>query len=235
MKRFWSGISVAACLIISLAQNWSHAAESGKSTTFVGRVDGDAKSLRRIAIVVQDNQFIAYVCSKDAEFNKTYSRWIKGSVENGKLNASAEGVSVQGELNDGRFSGTVAGKDAKALNFRAAAIVRSPVAGLYRATDTVKDSEFVVGWIVDGLHNVVGSCKNKKTGAQQVLQPAKPLPTPPAQQPTPEEAAAQETAADEVLVVQVDQEAEAQVQAQKVKSVAQVPAGKKVPLAKKKK
>ena len=80
-----------------------------------------------------------------------------------------------------------------------------------------------------GLHNVVGSCRNKKTGAQQVLQPAAPLPPPPAQQPTPEEAAQQQQVADEVLVVQVDEEAEAQVQAQKVKSVAQVPSGKKVP------
>lgn len=232
MKRLWTIV----CFGFLFAQmGGSLAAQPAKSTTFVGPVDGDAKSLRRIAIVVQDNQFVAYVCSKDEEFNKGYSRWLKGSVKDGKIAATEEGLTVQGELQDGRFNGTVTGKDAKPLGFRAAAIVRSPVAGLYRATDKVKDAEFVVGWIVDGLHNVVGSCRNKKTGAQQVLQPAAPLPPPPAQQPTPEEAADQQQVADEVLVVQVDEEADAQVQAQKVKSVAQVPAGKKVPLSRKKK
>ena len=228
-------ILFAAACFGCLSDTAPCAAQSAKSTTYVGPIDGDAKAVRRMAIVVQGNEFVAYACSTDEAFNKTYAVWFKGTTKDGRIQSTLNDVTLDATLKETRFSGTLTAKGTDLLTFRAAAIVRSPIAGLYRATDTVKDSEFIVGWIVDGAHNVVGSCQNKKSGAQQVLKPAKPLPPPPVQQPAPEEVQQQEQVADEVLVVQVDEEAEQQVQAQKVKSVAQVPNGKKVPLPKKKK
>lgn len=230
-----SGLGILSQGIDIHAQDPPLVVAASQTVTYVGPVDGDAKNTRRIAIVVEGDQFIAYSCSSDANFNKVYAIWFKGSAKDGRIRATQDNVELEGSLVGTRYTGTLTAKNAAPLSFKAAAIVRSPIAGLYRATDTVKDADFVIGWIVDGNHNVVGSCRNKKTGNQAVLKPKKPLPPPPVEQPAPEEVAKQEQVADEVLIVQADEEAEQQVQAQKVRSVTQVTPGKKVPLPKKKK
>ncbi|HQR09492.1 MAG TPA: hypothetical protein PLN21_21900 [Gemmatales bacterium] len=141
--------------------------------TYVGLIK-NAPGGARVALVTTGDAFVAYACSNDKEFNGQYSRWFKGTMEKGKLKASADGVTMEGKVEDGLFIGTLACEDKKALTFNAWKTSDKGYAGLYRAEDDVDDDHYVVGWIVDPALEIVGAVKKQgqKPGVAVQSQPA---------------------------------------------------------------
>src|SRR5262249_61205106 len=57
--------------------------------TFIGPLEGAPRSAR-IGVVTDGAEFVAYICSQDADFNQNFSKWLKGPVGDGsRLSAEA--------------------------------------------------------------------------------------------------------------------------------------------------
>jgi len=147
-------------------------AAAAPARTFVGEMKGAPESAR-IAVVMDGDKFVAYVCSGDQSFNDTFSRWFRGNVKGGNLSAKTDCEAVlSATLKGDAVSGSIT-KEGKKHEFTAAAVAGDSNAGLFRAGDTFDDNDFVVGWIVDEKENVVGT-GGVKGGKVQTLAPPKP-------------------------------------------------------------
>lgn len=173
----------------------------------------------RIAVVVEGDTFLAYACGKTDEFNQAHSAWFKGSVKDGRLEATVGGKTFAAAVEKGTVRGSLV-TDGKEKEFTAKPVPAAAIAGLYRATREVDGDPLVFGWIVDAKHQVAGGCQGKKQ-KPFALQPKAPLP-PPAETPPPE----QKQQAEELIVQQVDADPGVAVQGEKVTSAVNPPAGK---------
>lgn len=139
--------------------------------TFVGDIKGAPESAR-VAVVIDGDKFVAYVCSGDQAFNDTYSRWFRGTVAGGKLAAKSPcGAEFAAELAGDAVTGTLK-KDATTHAFTATAVQAGGNAGLFRAGEAFGDDDYVIGWIVDEKEAVVGT-GGKVGGKVQTLQAPK--------------------------------------------------------------
>ena len=121
--------------------------------TYIGTIEGAPESAR-IAIVVEGNKCIGYVCSGDDAFNQDHSRWFRGDVKNGKFSINVNELQVSGSVTSDSVQGTLKKKDAHA--FTAKRVDADGDSGLLRASAEVGDDAYVAGWIVDGDH-IVGT------------------------------------------------------------------------------
>lgn len=220
-----SPLRTAAALAALLA---CHAAAPA-ADTYIGVLPGEPAG--RVAVVVEGKTFLAYACGKTDEFNQANSAWFKGTIENGRIDAAADGKSLKASLDGGVIRGSVSGDGDHDREFTAKPVPRTAVAGLYRATREINGDALVLGWIVDAKHQVVGGCRGSKS-KPIALQPAKPLPPPPPVPAEPPPAVQQQ--AEELLVQQFEEEPDVAVQGEKVTSVSKPPAGKVVAAGKKK-
>lgn len=146
--------------------------EAAVASTFIGELKGAPESAR-VAVVVEGDKFVAYVCSGDQTFNDTFSRWFRGPVKDGKLSARTDCEAVLKATAKGDVvSGSIT-KEGKTHEFTATRTAGDSNAGLFRAGDTFADTDFVVGWIIDEKENVVGT-GGVKGGKVQTLNPPKP-------------------------------------------------------------
>jgi hypothetical protein len=146
--------------------------EAVVASTFIGELKGAPESAR-IAVVLDGDKFVAYVCSGDQSFNDTFSRWFRGAVKDGGLSAKTDCEAVLKATAKGDVvSGSIT-KEGKTHEFTATKTAGDSNAGLFRAGDTFSDTDFVVGWIIDEKENVVGT-GGVKGGKVQTLNPPKP-------------------------------------------------------------
>jgi hypothetical protein len=201
------------------------AAAQPTATTFVGTLPAEPPA--RVAIVVEGDAFLAYACGQTDDFNRAASAWFKGTIQKGRIEATEGGKRLSAALADGTIRGSITA-EGKEREFTAKPVPATAIAGLYRATKEAKGDTFVMGWIVDAKHQVVGGCQSKKQ-RPVALKPVKPLPPPPppAQEPPPED----KQQAEESLIGQVELEPGASLtslQGEKVTSAVNPPAGKVV-------
>lgn len=226
MTYFARTLAVLGSLVALVAFGDSASAQPTKAapgaTTFIGVLPAEPPA--RVAIVIEGDKFLAYVCGQTDDFNRAASAWFRGTIQNGLIEAKVDGKILSATLADNTIRGSVAiaGRDRE---FTAKSVSPNAVAGLYRAAREVNGDTVVMGWIVDAKHQVVGGCHSKK---QQpiALKPAKPLPPPPppAEVPPPE----QKQQTEELLIGQVEEEPGVAVQGEKVTSATNPPTGKVV-------
>jgi pyruvate/2-oxoglutarate dehydrogenase complex dihydrolipoamide acyltransferase (E2) component len=153
----------------------SFGADDVKSQTFVGRLpvaDGQA----RVAVVLTGQEFVAYACGNRTAFAKDYQRWWKGTLADGAAHAEIGGVKLELVRTTDGLAGELRGADGAALAFSASLAPRGTLAGLYRGEQTVGGQDYVLGWIVDAKHQVVGGCSCKGSGAKKPLAAVRRLP-----------------------------------------------------------
>lgn len=165
---------VAPCLLVAQPPSDTtekHAETTTAATTFIGELKGAPESAR-VAVVLDGDKFVAYVCSGDQKFNDSYSRWLRGDVKGGVMTATADKVELKASAKGGTVTGSVS-RDGKTHEFTAAAVAGDSNAGLFRAGEAFGDDDYVIGWIVDDKENVVGT-GGKRGGTIQTLNPPKP-------------------------------------------------------------
>jgi hypothetical protein len=174
--RSWAGAAVlAACAAGVVAVPHLRADDekietpAPRFTTYIGELKNAPESAR-IALVVEESKFVAYVCSADQEFNNTFSRWLRGDVKDGQLSGTAGGIELTATLKGDTVSGSI--KKDKVHEFIAKAIPGDANAGLFRASETFNEDDYIVGWIIDEKGNVVGT-GGRRGGPVQTLQPPK--------------------------------------------------------------
>lgn len=146
--------AVAAAVVANGFGQPDETADAAK--TFVGDIKGAPESAR-IAVVIDGDKFVAYVCSGDQAFNDTFSRWFRGPVAGGKLSATAAcGAEFAAEVSGDAVSGSLK-KGAATHAFTATAVQAGGNAGLFRAGEAFGDDDYVIGWIVDEKEAVVGT------------------------------------------------------------------------------
>jgi hypothetical protein len=121
--------------------------------TFIGNLDGAPESAR-IAIVVEGDKYIGYVCSGDDAFNQAHSRWFRGTVQGGKFTARVDDMEITGAVNGEQIQGAL--KKKANHTFTAKKVDADGDAGLLRAATEFGDDAYVAGWIVEGNH-IVGT------------------------------------------------------------------------------
>lgn len=224
VRRFPAPLGALAVVFLAAGG----AAAQPAATTYIGTLPAEPPA--RVAVVVEGDAFLAYACGQTDDFNAAASAWFKGTVTNGRIEATEGGKSLSAKLADGTVRGTLtaAGKERE---FTAKPVPPTAIAGLYRATREVKGDPLVLGWIVDSKHQVVGGCQGKKR-APVALKPEGPLPPPPAPAPAEEPQPEQRQQAEESLIGQFEEEPGVAVQGEKVRSAVKPPAGRVI-LAKK--
>src|SRR5437763_13681808 len=96
----------AASTFLAAQHEHAHPAKS-----YVGKLV-KAPGGAMIGVVVEGDQFLAYVCSNDEAFNDTHARWFRGKVgEQGSLQAEVGGAKLAGKLAAGKIDGTVTGSN----------------------------------------------------------------------------------------------------------------------------
>lgn len=130
--------------------------EPGQAKTYVGPVA--APHTARIAFVIQEGEFMAYVCSRENDFaGETCASWLKGTIDkDGVFNIKNSGITLSGKVAGEVVTGTVTGVQRNDLFFRAD-LSKEGNAGLYREQHRVTGHEIVAGWIRDEQGEVVGS------------------------------------------------------------------------------
>jgi hypothetical protein len=140
-------------------------APAPRFTTYIGELE-DAPESARVAIVIEGDKFVAYVCSADDAFNQACSRWLRGVVKDGRLAATTDKVELTATLTGDTVSGSI--KKDKVHEFAARAVAGDANAGLFRASETFDEKDYVAGWIIDEKGNVVGT-GGRRGGAVQTL------------------------------------------------------------------
>jgi hypothetical protein len=219
-RRIWMSRTVALVVAGATFHVERVDAAAAAATTYIGTLPAEPPA--RVAIVVEGDAFLAYACGKTDEFNQSASAWFKGTIRDGRIEATVEGKSLTATLADGTIRGTLTA-DGREREFIAKPVSAKSAAGLYRATRDVKGDTIVAGWIVDAKHQVVGGCQGKKRKPVAIQPPAPLPPPPPANQDPPPEQGQQ---VEDLLLVQVDEEPEVAVQGEKVTSATKPPAGK---------
>ena len=146
----WSAVAA----FVSASTMTAARADEMSSTTYVGKLQGGPASAR-VAVVTDNDGFIAYVCSGEGDFNEKASRWFKGQVDNGKFSAERDGIKLSGSFSQSGMTGTLSmGEE---LSFSANAADDTTMAGLFRAEFNDGEDDVVGGWIVDENDDAVGS------------------------------------------------------------------------------
>lgn len=146
-------------------------APAAAATTFIGELKGAPESAR-IAVVVDGDKFVAYVCSGDQPFNDAFSRWLRGGANAGKLAAKTDcGATLTAAAAEDAVTGTLS-KGGKTHEFTARRIAGDSNAGLFRAAEEVGDDAYVIGWIADEKDVVVGT-GGRRGGKVQTLEAPK--------------------------------------------------------------
>lgn len=223
-RALLTGLGSVIALLVATESAWAQPAKT-KTMTYIGTLPADPPA--RVAIVIEGDTFLAYACGQTDDFNKIASAWFSGTINNGRIVAAEGGKKLSAMLGDDAVRGsmTAGGRE---RDFTAKPVSPTAIAGLYRATREVTGDVLVLGWIVDAKHQVVGGCQGKKR-EPVALRPAKPLPSPTAKEPKPEE----RQDAEESLIGQFEEEPGVSLQGQKVTSAVKPPSGK-VAIARKK-
>ncbi|MFJ2259032.1 hypothetical protein ACIOKD_11925 [Streptomyces sp. NPDC087844] len=106
---------------------------------YAGRTDDDSSA---VAVTLRDGRAVAYFCD-----GRDQESWLNGDVESdGSMRlTNQKGQVLAGDLAGKRIRGTV---DMGARTYRFTADKSLKPNALYRATDTVADTEIDGGWIV---------------------------------------------------------------------------------------
>jgi hypothetical protein len=130
--------------------------EPGQAKTYVGPVA--APHTARIAFVIQEGEFMGYVCSRENDFaGETCATWLMGTIDkDGVFKIKNSGITLSAKVAGEVVTGTVTGVQGNALFFRAD-LSKEGNAGLYREQQRVTGHEIVAGWIRDEQGEVVGS------------------------------------------------------------------------------
>src|SRR3982751_6582871 len=80
-------------------------ANAKTATTFIGTLPAEPPA--RVAIVVEGDTFLAYACGQTDDFNQAASAWFKGTVKNGRIEATADGKKLSAALGAGAVTGTL--------------------------------------------------------------------------------------------------------------------------------
>jgi len=135
------------------------------SKTYIGKLQGGPTSAR-VAMVADGENFMAYVCSADDEFNQKASRWFKGTMKGNEFSAERDGMRFSGALSSSGMDGTLS--TGEEMSFSAKATDDTTMAGLFRAEFNDGEDDIIGGWIVDENDETVGGSstatgKKKKT------------------------------------------------------------------------
>jgi hypothetical protein len=153
-------------------------AKSNAADRYVGAVEGFPGAVR-IAVVVDGERWLAYVCGDSDRVNESASRWWKGSATSGAFVSDEEGASLTAKSDGKKITGVLQTKEGTSHSFVASKVASGARAGMYRATATGKSGEHQLSWIVDADGLVVGC--NKGKGKRVALKPANlapPIPKP---------------------------------------------------------
>ncbi|MET9562006.1 hypothetical protein [Streptomyces tauricus] len=117
---------------------------------YAGRTDDDSSA---VAVTVRDGKAVAYFCD-----GRDQESWLKGDVESdgGMRLTNKKGQVLTGELAGKRIRGTV---DMGQRNYGFTADKSLKPNALYRATDTVADTEIDGGWVLLQDDSQVGILK----------------------------------------------------------------------------
>src|SRR3954470_22583780 len=99
---------LSAVVLTLLAVGGAGAAQPGKArpaTTFIGTLPAETPA--RVAIVVEGDAFIAYACGQTNDFNKAASAWFKGTVKNGRIEATVGDKKLSAAIADGTVRGSL--------------------------------------------------------------------------------------------------------------------------------
>jgi hypothetical protein len=166
MNRWISGAMVGAWALCGTAIQ--------AADRFVGVVEG-LSGETRVAVVVEGERWLVYVCGESNGANRAASRWWKGAADGDSFTAAADGATLSAERDGGKIVGALTTKDGASCHFVASKVAPGSRAGAYRATATGKSGVHVLSWIVDTEGFVVGC--NHGDGKRAALKPAK-LPPP---------------------------------------------------------
>ncbi|MEV7137322.1 hypothetical protein [Streptomyces tauricus] len=117
---------------------------------YAGRTDDDSSA---VAVTLRDGKAVAYFCD-----GRDQESWLKGDVESdgGMRLTNKKGQVLTGELAGKRIRGTV---DMGQRNYGFTADKSLKPNALYRATDTVADTEIDGGWVLLQDDSQVGILK----------------------------------------------------------------------------
>ena len=167
MRKILSmGLLLAAAGTFLAAQH-DHA---GPAKTYVGEL-AKAPGGAMIGVVLEGEEFQAYLCSNDDAFNASHARWFRGTVgKQGTLEAEGGGAKLVGKLADGKFEGAVTGSDNQAFAFTATACKSG---GVFRAEAIIEKDHYVAGWVRNDDGATVGAAatKGKQTALKQQPSP----------------------------------------------------------------
>jgi hypothetical protein len=154
-------LTILALLLLGSGNDITHA------KTYVGPVA--APHTARIAFVIQNGKFLAYVCSGSDDFaGGTCASWLRGDIgKNGTFKIKNGAVILSGKLDGEVVTGTVTGAQGKDLFFRADVSTQAN-AGLFREQRPVNGREIVAGWIRDEQGEVVGSVNEAGANSTKV-------------------------------------------------------------------
>ncbi|GMU84222.1 MAG: hypothetical protein AMXMBFR47_40920 [Planctomycetota bacterium] len=133
-----SALAVGAAAI--LATGCPSTDTASVSGSFVGRVTG---SDLLIAAVTDGDQVLVYVTDGDQT-----AKWYDGTLDGASatLESAAGDSEITVTLDDGGGSGQIVLSDGQTADFEVEAA--DPDAGLYIATETVEDAQYLGGWVV---------------------------------------------------------------------------------------
>lgn len=170
MNRVVSGRVVVAVLAVAFGSATAPAADPAPAPAkvYVGTVKG-GHATARVAVVVQDGEFVAYVCSRDEEFNAANAGWFRGKVTAAGINVSnPDDWTIKGKVEEKSASLTIAcGKTQMTAD--AALVAADAVAGLYRDEAEVDGQVYVAGWIIDEKGEVAGSVRGKTVATPKAV------------------------------------------------------------------
>lgn len=170
MNRVVSGRVVVAVLAVAFGSATVPAADQAPAPAkvYVGTVKG-GHATARVAVVVKDGEFVAYVCSREEEFNAANSGWFRGKVTAAGIDAAADDKrTLKGKLGDKSATLTVGGGKAE-LTAELALVAADAVAGLYRDEAEVDGQLYVAGWIIDEKGEVAGSVRGKTVATPKAV------------------------------------------------------------------
>jgi hypothetical protein len=159
-----------AGLVVAVTAAWTAAAAAPAkpSQVYVGTVKGGHASAR-LALVVNDGEFVAYVCGHDEDFNKANATWFRGKVTGGAIDASNdEKRTLKGTVADKKATLTLGGGKTD-LTAEVTLVAADAVAGLYRDEAEVDDQTYTAGWIVDQDGTIAGAVRGPKQVATPKL------------------------------------------------------------------
>ncbi len=170
-RQMWTAMAALALLVGTALPSSAVAQQGGEqqARTYVGNIAGlENINARFVAVVAPDRQrAVVFLASNDDSFNQTYAKWYLGVVNGNAFTAtSSDGTVLSGTVQNGTFTGTIAGGQLTAYE------TQTGTAGLYmkRVSDNEVDVAIVapddswVGLAIDPTTNRVTRTWNSGTG-----------------------------------------------------------------------